>query len=181
MAPSVFKAGGYGIEMDYAIVDTKVGKLLVAATSVGVCVVEFGDDEKQLKHYLDDQFPAAKKETGRAAFQTTVDTIGKLVVGESSAGELPLDIQGTAFQQRVWQALVHIPKGETLSYQELAVRIGRPNSHRAVANACGANRIALLIPCHRVVRSDGSMGGYRWGVDRKQALLRAETPQSISV
>lgn len=174
MRPSVFKAGGHGVEMDYAIVETVAGKLLVAATEVGVCLVEFGDDEESLLTHLHNQFPAAKKERGRAAFQSTVDTIGQLVVSEASAQDLPLDIQGTAFQQRVWQALIHIPKGETVSYQELARRIGRPNSHRAVANACGANRLAMLIPCHRVVRSDGSLGGYRWGVERKKLLLEAE-------
>ncbi len=174
MSPSIWRAGGHGMEMDYAIVTTNVGQLLVAATTVGVCMVEFGDTKAELMAKLNEQFPAAKKFQGRTKFLQTVDIIAKLAVGVPATESIPLDIQGTAFQQLVWQALQLVPSGDRISYQALAKCIGRPNSHRAVANACGANTIALLIPCHRAVRADGSEGGYRWGATRKKILLTNE-------
>lgn len=177
MTPSTFKAGGYGIELDYAMVASSMGILLVAASEVGVCLVEFGNSESELLDLLENRFPAATKTHGRESFEHTIHVVANLVAAKDPEVSVPLDIQGTAFQQRVWQALTLVPQGKTISYQELATRIGHPKSHRAVANACGANPVALIIPCHRVVRASGDIGGYRWGIDRKKMLLQQEAIQ----
>jgi len=150
----------------------------VAATAQGVCAVTLGDDPEQLVHDLQDRFAQAEMIGADAQFEQWVARVISIVEAPGSAValqlELPLDVRGTAFQQRVWQALREIPAGQRLSYAELARRIGQPRAVRAVASACGANAIAVLIPCHRVVRTDGGLSGYRWGVARKQALLEYE-------
>jgi len=174
MTPSAFQAGGAGVEIDYATVDTQLGSLLVAATDVGVCSVRFGVSDDALFDELCTLFPAAMLSAGGDAFQSTVDIVAQHVVQPRPAAELPLDIQGTAFQQQVWQVLRGIPAGDTMTYAEVAAAAGRPNAQRAVANACASNPVALLIPCHRVVRSDGEAGGYRWGEERKKHLLEIE-------
>ena len=137
-----------------------------------------GDDPDLLARDLQDRFPHAKLVGGDAAFEQMVAQVVGFVEAPALGLDLPLDVRGTAFQQRVWQALQHIPVGQTASYADIAARIGAPKSTRAVAQACGANALAVAIPCHRVVRSDGTVSGYRWGVERKRALLARETPNA---
>jgi AraC family transcriptional regulator of adaptative response/methylated-DNA-[protein]-cysteine methyltransferase len=146
----------------------------VAQSERGVCAIALGDDPDALARDLQDQFPQARLIGGDAAFEQLVAKVVGFVEAPGLGLDLPLDVRGTAFQQRVWQALREIPPGTTASYAEIAQRIGSPKSVRAVAQACGANAIAVAIPCHRVVRSDGSLSGYRWGVERKSALLERE-------
>lgn len=174
MAPKAFQAGGAGVAIAYGISDTPLGALLVAATDEGVCNVRFGDSHDALFDELRTVFPAAMLDAGGDSFQATIDAVAAHVVTPRPACELPLDIQGTAFQLLVWQVLRGIPAGKTMTYTEVATAVGRPKAHRAVANACAANQLALLIPCHRVVRGDGQAGGYRWGEKRKQQLLAME-------
>ncbi len=174
MEPRRYRDGGRGAAIRFAVGETTLGSILVAATDAGVCAIELGDDPAALVHRLQDRFPRAELSGGDAAFETLVARVVAHV--EDPAGDLalPLDVRGTAFQQRVWQALRQTRPGERLSYAELAGRIGAPRSVRAVAGACASNEIALAIPCHRVVRSDGALSGYRWGVERKGELLRRE-------
>ncbi len=147
---------------------------MVAATDKGVCAITLGDDAQTLVRAFQDDFPNAQLVGGDADFERIVAAAVGFVEGAQQEFTLPLDVRGTAFQQRVWQALRDIPAGKTASYSEIAARIGAPGSVRAVAGACAANRIAVAIPCHRVVRTDGSLSGYRWGVERKRALLQRE-------
>jgi AraC family transcriptional regulator of adaptative response/methylated-DNA-[protein]-cysteine methyltransferase len=147
----------------------------VAASEVGVCAILIGDDPDALARDLQDRFPRAELIGGDAAFEQLVAKVVGLVEAPGLGVDLPLDVRGTAFQQRVWQALREIPAGRTVSYADLARRIGAPKSVRAVAQACGANALAVAIPCHRVVRNDGALAGYRWGVERKRALLERES------
>ena len=147
----------------------------MAQSARGICAIALGDDPESLLRDFQDRFPQARLIGGDAAFEALVARVIGFVEAPGIGLELPLDIRGTAFQERVWQALRQVPPGETVSYTEIARRIGRPQSVRAVAQACAANQIAVAIPCHRVVRSDGALSGYRWGIARKRALLETET------
>jgi AraC family transcriptional regulator of adaptative response/methylated-DNA-[protein]-cysteine methyltransferase len=175
MTPSAYRAGGERMEIRFAVGECSLGSILVAATARGVCAIFIGDDPDALARDLQDRFPRATLIGGDAGFEKLVAKAVGLVDAPRVGVDLPLDVRGTAFQQRVWQALREIPAGSTISYTELAKRIGRPKSVRAVAQACGANPVAVAIPCHRVVRNDGGLAGYRWGVERKRALIERET------
>lgn len=174
MTPSDFRAGGTNTEIRFAIGQCSLGAILVAASPRGICAILLGDDPDALARDLQDRFPKASLIGADAAFEATVARVVGLVEAPRLGHDLPLDVRGTAFQQRVWQALREIPAGQTASYAEVAQRIGAPTSMRAVAQACGANALAVAIPCHRVVRSDGALSGYRWGVERKRSLLDRE-------
>jgi AraC family transcriptional regulator, regulatory protein of adaptative response / methylated-DNA-[protein]-cysteine methyltransferase len=174
MTPKTFRAGGSGVVIRFAIGESWLGPILVAASDKGVCAILLGDDPAELAHDLEDRFPEAELIGGDADFEQLVAKVVGFVEMPSIGLDLPLDIRGTAFQQRVWEALRKIPAGSTASYADIAERIGQPKSVRAVAQACGANALAVAIPCHRVVRTDGSLSGYRWGVERKGKLLRRE-------
>jgi AraC family transcriptional regulator of adaptative response/methylated-DNA-[protein]-cysteine methyltransferase len=175
MTPTVFRDGGAGIDIRFAVTDCSLGALLVACSEKGVCAILLGDDPDALVREVQARFPRATVSGEDAGFASLVATVVRFVDAPAIGWHLPLDIRGTAFQQRVWEALRKIPVGETASYADIAARIGAPGASRAVARACGANTIAVAIPCHRVVRADGSLSGYRWGVDRKRALLEKET------
>jgi AraC family transcriptional regulator, regulatory protein of adaptative response / methylated-DNA-[protein]-cysteine methyltransferase len=174
MTPTVYKNGGTNAEIRFAIGECSMGSILVALSQKGVCDILLGDEPEELVHDLQHRFPHANLIGGDAGFEKLVAKVVGFVEAPKVGLDLPLDIRGTAFQQRVWQALREIPAGQTASYTEIAHRIGEPKSVRAVAQACGANRIAVAIPCHRVLRNDGALSGYRWGVERKRALLEKE-------
>ena len=175
MTPKAYRAGGSGTVIRFAIGACSLGAILVAATEHGICAILMGDDPDQLARDLQDRFPAAELRGADAGFEQTVAKVVGLVEAPAIGLDLPLDVRGTAFQQRVWQALRAIPSGETVSYAELAARLGMPRGARAIARACAANPVAVAIPCHRVVRNDGALSGYRWGVERKRALLDRES------
>jgi AraC family transcriptional regulator of adaptative response/methylated-DNA-[protein]-cysteine methyltransferase len=174
MTPTRFRAGGAGADIRFAIGECSLGAILVARSERGVCAILMGDDPDALARELQDRFPKANLIGGDAQFERQVAQVVGFVEAPGAGLDLPLDVRGTAFQKRVWQALRRIPAGKTVSYTELAKRIGAPKSVRAVAGACAANPIAVAIPCHRVVRNDGGLSGYRWGVERKRALLARE-------
>lgn len=174
MTPSNFRAGGANTGIKFAIGECSLGSILVAASAKGVCAILLGDDPEKLARDLQDRFPRAGLTGGDQDFEQLAAKVIGFVEAPKTGLDLPLDIRGTAFQHRVWQALRDIPFGSTVSYVEIAKRIGRPNAVRAVANACGANQLAVAIPCHRVVRNDGALSGYRWGVERKRTLLERE-------
>jgi AraC family transcriptional regulator, regulatory protein of adaptative response / methylated-DNA-[protein]-cysteine methyltransferase len=174
MTPKAFRGGGLGQAIRFAVGECSLGAILVAATERGVCAIEFGDDPDALVRSLQDRFPKARLTGGDQNFERLVAAVVGFVEAPAQGLELPLDIRGTAFQQRVWNAIRKIPAGSTASYAEVAKRIGAPKAVRAVAQACAANAIAVAIPCHRVVRTDGAPSGYRWGVARKRALLTRE-------
>ncbi|NOJ93999.1 bifunctional DNA-binding transcriptional regulator/O6-methylguanine-DNA methyltransferase Ada [Corallococcus coralloides] len=174
MTPTNFRAGGANTEIRFAIAECTLGPILVATSDRGVCAILMGDDPDALAKDLQDRFPQATLVGGDAKFEQLVAKVVGFVEAPRVGLDLPLDVRGTAFQQRVWQALREIPAGETASYTDIAERIGSPKSVRAVAQACGANALAVVIPCHRVVRNDGALSGYRWGVERKRALLERE-------
>lgn len=178
MTPTELRAGAPGHRVRFAVGECSLGAVLVAATDRGVCAIELGDDVEQLVRDLQDRFHAAELVGDDDAFAALVAQVVALVDDPEANVELPLDIRGTAFQQQVWAALRAVPPGTTVTYQELAARIGAPSAVRAVAGACAANRLAVAVPCHRVVRADGTPSGYRWGVERKQALLRREAEAS---
>lgn len=175
MTPSRYRAGGTGTDVHFAVGQCSLGAILVARSHRGICAISLGEDPQALVHELQDQFPNANLIAGDRDFEQLVARVVGFVEAPELGLDLPLDIRGTAFQQRVWQLLRQIPAGQTLSYAEVAERLGNPNAVRAVAGACAANRLAVAIPCHRVVRSDGGLSGYRWGVERKRALLQRET------
>lgn len=177
MAPSRYRAGGDGIGIGYATSACSLGKILVAATEKGIAAISFGDDDATLLDDLVARFPRAKISPADASFKRTLEAVVDAVETPARGLNLPLDIQGTAFQCRVWEALRAIPPGATASYAEIARRIGKPTAIRAVAAACAANRIAVAIPCHRAVRANGMLAGYRWGTDRKRTLLAREAGQ----
>lgn len=158
----------------YSLARCSLGDLLVAITDAGVCAILIGDDSRELVDDLERRFPGERIASASEPLDATVTDVRDLIDDPARAAHLPLDMRGTAFQQSVWQALREIPPGTTISYGELALRIGAPNATRAVAGACGANPLAVAVPCHRVVARDGSLAGYRWGVERKRELLKRE-------
>lgn len=174
MTPAVYKKGGTGMKINYIITECELGKLLVARTSRGICSVTFGVPSEQLAAALSTEFPNAEIAEHDRDLQTAVDAILKYLEGKNKRLILPLDVQATAFQMKVWDILRRIPYGETRSYTEVADGLGDKRKVRAVAQACAKNRVALVIPCHRVIASSGKMSGYRWGIDRKEALLAKE-------
>lgn len=174
MTPTRYRRGGEDTAIRFAVGECSLGAILVAASERGVCAILIGDDPEALARDLQDRFARAELIGGDVAFEQQVAKVVGLVEAPRLGLDLPLDVRGTAFQQRVWQALRDIPPGATASYGEIARRIGAPKAVRAVAGACAANTLAVAIPCHRVVRTDGSLSGYRWGVERKRALLERE-------
>jgi AraC family transcriptional regulator of adaptative response/methylated-DNA-[protein]-cysteine methyltransferase len=174
MTPTDYRAGGPDTEIRFAVGQCSLGSILVAQSATGVCAILLGDDPDALVRDLQDRFPRAALVGGDDAFEQTVARVVGFVENPARGLDLPLDVRGTAFQQRVWAALRQIPVGSTASYAEIASRIGAPSGVRAVARACGANALAVAIPCHRVVRTDGSLSGYKWGVRRKEHLLARE-------
>lgn len=175
MTPSAFRAGGAGRALTFAVSRCTLGNVLVAASDTGIAAILLGDDAETLKRELEDRFPGATLIAGDRAFEAVVQKAVRLIEAPAAGLDLPLDVQGTAFQQRVWQALRDIPPGTTATYADIARRIGHPRAVRAVAAACAANPVAVAIPCHRVVRRDGALAGYRWGLARKRALIARET------
>jgi AraC family transcriptional regulator, regulatory protein of adaptative response / methylated-DNA-[protein]-cysteine methyltransferase len=174
MTPTAARRGGEGAVIRFAVGEASLGAVLVAATDSGVAAIMRGDDPEALVRELQDRFPHADLAGGDPAFERTVAQVVGLIEAPGGVLDLPLDIRGTAFQQRVWKALRAIPSGKTATYAEIAAAIGRPKAVRAVAQACASNPLAVAIPCHRVVRTDGDLSGYRWGVERKRALLDRE-------
>lgn len=174
MKPAQYRDGGIDARIEFAVGQCTLGAILVARSARGLCAVSLGDDPDALLRELQDRFPRAELVGGEAGFERLVARVVGFVEAPGIGLDLPLDIRGTAFQQRVWEALRRIPAGQTASYVEIAARIGSPAAVRAVAQACASNRLAVAIPCHRVVRSDGALSGYRWGVARKRELLARE-------
>lgn len=175
MTPTAFRGGGVDTDIKFAVGECSLGSVLVARSEKGVCSILLGDNPEELVRDLQDRFPRANLLGGDPDFETAVAHVVGFVEDPKIGFDLPLDVRGTVFQERVWRALAEIPTGRTASYSEIARRIGAPNSVRAVASACAANKIAVAIPCHRVVKNDGSLSGYRWGIERKRTLLKAET------
>jgi AraC family transcriptional regulator of adaptative response/methylated-DNA-[protein]-cysteine methyltransferase len=174
MTPGAYRDRGKATRIAYAVADSPLGTLLVAATDKGLCAVRLGNSAGALVADLDEEFSAAEISADDGALATAIERILANLAGGLPAIDLPLDVRATAFQRRVWEALRAIPRGETRSYRQVAEAIGSPAAVRAVASACASNPVALVVPCHRVIRSDGGMGGYRWGVERKVDLLRRE-------
>lgn len=175
MTPASYAKGGAGAEIAYSTANSELGRLLVAATAKGVCFVSLGESDGALVQALKAEFPKAKRiQRDDDAILPALEVLLDFIAGRSPHVDLPLDVRATAFQRRVWQGLLAIPAGETRSYKQLAEALGKPNAQRAVGGACGRNPVALLIPCHRATRGDGGLGGYRWGVERKKALLTRE-------
>ena len=174
MKPAAFRAGGAGATIRFAIGKCSLGAILVAATERGVCFIALGDDPDALLHDLQKQFARAKLIGGDRTFKKVIGQVIAFVERPAAGLNLPLDIQGTAFQQRVWRKLYEIPAGATKTYAQIAQSLGAPRSTRAVARACATNPLSLAIPCHRVIRGDGALAGYRWGIARKAELLRRE-------
>lgn len=175
MKPAQFVKGGANTDIRFALAECSLGSILVASSEKGICAISIGDDPQSLLKELQDRFPHAILTGGDAAFESMVALVIGFIEMPKLGLDLPLDIQGTVFQQRVWQALRQIPAGRTVTYTELARLIGMPRAIRAVASACAANTLAVAIPCHRVVRLDGSLSGYRWGVEIKRSLLDKES------
>jgi AraC family transcriptional regulator of adaptative response/methylated-DNA-[protein]-cysteine methyltransferase len=174
MTPRRFRAGGANEELRFAVGQCSLGAILAASSDKGVAAILIGDDPESLVRSLQDQFPQATLVGGNEDYESLVAQVVGLIEAPGIGLDLPLDVRGTAFQQRVWKALREVPAGSTASYRDIALRIGSPRSVRAVAGACAANAIAVAIPCHRVVRSDGKLSGYRWGIERKRALIDRE-------
>jgi AraC family transcriptional regulator of adaptative response/methylated-DNA-[protein]-cysteine methyltransferase len=174
MTPTKFREGGADTDIFFAVGKASLGSILVAQSNKGVCSILIGDDPEALIRDLQDRFPKANLIGDEASYHDLVAKVVGLIEQPGVGLDLPLDIRGTAFQQRVWKALQQIPPGSTATYTEIAKKIGMPKAVRAVAQACGANALAVAIPCHRVIKNDGSLSGYRWGVDRKRALLERE-------
>ena len=174
MKPKVYRAGGVGITIHYGVVECILGWIIIAATDRGICAIEFGDDPAMLPRQLQDRFPKATITKAGPGFSSLIEEVVKYVKAPHDNFNIPLDIQGTAFQQKVWSILKQIEPGQTMSYTEVAEKIGNPNAVRAVATACASNKLAVAIPCHRVISKNGKLGGYRWGVERKKMLLDNE-------
>lgn len=180
MTPASYGAGGRGAQLSWTAIETTFGWLLVSATDRGIASVSLGPDQESLAQSLAEEFPHAARTRDDSALADIARQIAAHVGGTGDASHLPLDVRATAFQWRVWRALRAIPRGETRTYTQLADAIGSPNSVRAVARACATNPVAVVTPCHRVVRADGSLAGFRWGVDRKAALLASERPAAAA-
>lgn len=174
MTPAQYAAGGRGAEVRFACTPSAAGRVLVAATSRGVCSVKLGANDAELVALLKAEFPEATIAAGDHKMHRWIGDVVEMISGRDAREEVPLDIRGTAFQMKVWKELQRIPRGKTRSYGEVARRIGRPTASRAVARACATNPVCILVPCHRVVAGDGGVGGYHWGVERKQELLDRE-------
>ena len=177
MTPATYRRGGAGAHIDYVIAETSLGALLVAATDRGVCAVTLGDDATSLETALELEYPAATRTrltTPSSSLGAWVTDVVAAVDGERARPDVPIDVAASAFQWKVWRELQKIPFGETRSYAEIASAVGSPKAVRAVASACANNRVAVIVPCHRVVRTDGGLGGYRWGLERKKRLLEKE-------
>jgi AraC family transcriptional regulator of adaptative response/methylated-DNA-[protein]-cysteine methyltransferase len=174
MTPATYKKGGQGMRINFTIIDSKLGRLLIGATEKGICSVAFGDDDKQLADNLFREYPNAEFNLADDKFKNYARAILLHLDGDQKTLDLPLDLRATAFQMRVWATLRQIPYGETRSYSDIAAEMGNKNAVRAVARACATNPVALVTPCHRVIGSDGSLSGYRWGIERKRSLLEAE-------
>lgn len=172
-----YRARGCGLEIAYAVFPSPIGQVLIAVTGRGLCSVKLGDDARALKRALSEEFSAARLSESSAALAPFRRAILGFLKGDTSLARIPLDLQGTVFQRRVWQALCAIPRGATRSYREIAASIGAPAAARAVGSACGANPVALAVPCHRALRTDGNLGGYAWGLERKRKLLEIEAPR----
>lgn len=177
MAPGRYRAGGRGETIRFALAGCSLGAILVASTGRGICAILIGDEPEPLLQDLQQRFPQAELVGAEPGFEQTVAQVVGFVEAPRLGLDLPLDVRGTAFQRRVWEALRAIPAGATVSYSELAERLGMPSAARAVAGACAANPVAVAIPCHRVVRTDGALSGYRWGIERKRTLLEREAGQ----
>ena len=178
MTPTQYRAGGANEEIKFAVGQTSLGAILVASSTKGVASILLGDDPDKLVRNLQDRFPKARLVGADREYEALISRVVGFVENPHIGLDLPLDVRGTAFQRRVWQVLQEIPIGERVSYAEIARRIGSPRSVRAVAGACAANNLAVAIPCHRVVRNDGAVSGYAWGVERKRALLDREASQN---
>jgi AraC family transcriptional regulator of adaptative response/methylated-DNA-[protein]-cysteine methyltransferase len=174
MTPETYRRRAAGVRIRFDVIASPLGRLLVAATDRGLCRVAFGRRDDELEAELSREFPQATLRRSPKALRRFTSELLRRIGGEEARLDLPLDIRATAFQWKVWTALRKIPSGETLSYKEVARGVGRPKATRAVARACAANPVAVVVPCHRVVRSDGGLGGYRWGTARKKRLLRRE-------
>jgi AraC family transcriptional regulator of adaptative response/methylated-DNA-[protein]-cysteine methyltransferase len=174
MTPGAYRNGGPGLQIAYTVVDSPLGLVLVAATERGVCAISLGDDEAQLEDALRREYPASEIRREDTALHEWVQPIVQHLSGQLPHVDIPLDIRATAFERLVWEELRRIPYGASRSYSQIARAIGQPGASRAVARACSQNPVAVLVPCHRVVRQDGSMGGYKWGVARKEHLLAQE-------
>jgi AraC family transcriptional regulator of adaptative response/methylated-DNA-[protein]-cysteine methyltransferase len=175
MTPTRLRKGGAGVTIQFAVGECSLGSILVALSDRGVCAITLGDDPNLLSQDLQRRFPRADLRPGDRRFNSVIAKVIGFVESPKRGLDLPLDIRGTAFQERVWRELRKIPAGQTRSYAEIAQRIGAPTAYRAVARACAQNPIAVIIPCHRVVRTDGDLSGYRWGIERKRALLQRES------
>ena len=175
MTPATYRKGGQGVQVAYTISECSLGRVLVAATDRGICAIHLGDDANSLESGLAMEYPNAQLERVDGPLQEWVDGVLARIDGHPTGQALPLDVRATAFQRRVWQHLTTIPRGETRTYGQVTQDLGEPKSARAVARACAANPVALVVPCHRVVRQDGGLGGYRWGLERKAALLERES------
>jgi AraC family transcriptional regulator of adaptative response/methylated-DNA-[protein]-cysteine methyltransferase len=174
MTPGIYRRGGQGMRIEYAIADCALGRLLVAATDRGVCAVYFGDGDRALEAALSREYPSAEIRRGENGAARWIGAILRHLEGKQPHLDLPTDVKATAFQQRVWQQLRAIPYGETRTYREIAEHIGAPRAARAVGRACATNPVSVVVPCHRAVREDGGLGGYRWGINRKERLLAHE-------
>lgn len=175
MTPASYAKGGKGADITYAVVDSPLGRLLVAATTKGLCFVSLSDDDSELIAALHKEFPNADALTRNdEAIAPSVNILLTYLAGETPHIDLPLDVRATAFQRRVWQELIAVPCGETRSYSEIATALGLPRGQRAVARACASNPLPIIVPCHRIIREDGGLGGYRWGIARKERLLEQE-------
>jgi AraC family transcriptional regulator, regulatory protein of adaptative response / methylated-DNA-[protein]-cysteine methyltransferase len=175
MTPATYRKGGMGMRIGYSIAKSTLGKVLVAATHLGVSAVYLGDAETKLVQELKDEYPRAELYAADDSFERWVKEIVQRVEGKPPRMELPLDLQATAFQRRVWQELQRIPPGTTRTYSEVARALGNPKAIRAVARACATNPVSIVVPCHRVIREDGNLAGYRWGLSRKEQLLARES------
>lgn len=174
MTPATYRRGGLGMSIGYTTVNSPLGRLLVAATHRGICAVYLGDSDTKLEGALGREYPSAEIQKDRNGFRPWVQSLLRHLQGQKPQLQLPLDVQATAFQRRVWEELMKIPYGSTRSYSQIARALGRPTAQRAVARACATNPLSIVIPCHRVLREDGNLGGYRWGMDRKRTLLQQE-------
>jgi AraC family transcriptional regulator, regulatory protein of adaptative response / methylated-DNA-[protein]-cysteine methyltransferase len=177
MTPDKYRRGAIAAPIRYTCTDSPLGRMLIAATDKGICAIQFAESDDELAHGLKHEFPFAIRRRDDTAMQAWKQNLLRQMRGQKLNSSLPLDIQATAFQRRVWSYLQSIPFGATRSYGQVAKAIGQPSATRAVARACATNPVAVVIPCHRVVRQDGDMGGYRWGVERKKALLEMETEE----